>query len=107
MDVNSADITSVLYLPYLSEKYPPKGPTNTSAKLFNPSANPVTVATPNVNKTKSKANNVEIYYLGAPKYKITAFSENYKTAERVLSSSVEKIEKSIRNKGKFAFTKNK
>ena len=55
MDVNSADITSVLYLPYLSEKYPPKGPTNTSAKLFNPSANPVTVATPNVNKTKSNS----------------------------------------------------
>lgn len=61
----------------------------------------------NVNKTKSKVNNVEIYYLGAPKYKITAFSENYKKAEKILSASVEKIEKSLHNKGKFSFTKNK
>ena len=61
----------------------------------------------NVNKTKSKVNNVEIYYLGAPKYKITAFSENYKKAEKILSSSVEKIEKSLHKKGKFSFTKNK
>ena len=61
----------------------------------------------NVNKTKSKVNNVEIYYLGAPKYKITAFSENYKKAEKILSSSVEQIEKSLHKKGKFSFTKNK
>ena len=61
----------------------------------------------NVNKTKSKVNNVEIYYLGAPKYKITAFSENYKKAEKILSSSVEKIEKSLHKKGKFSFTRNK
>lgn len=60
-----------------------------------------------INKTKSKTNNVEIYYLGAPKYKITAFSEKYKKAEKILASSVEKIEKSLHNKGKFSFTKNK
>ena len=55
IEVNPVDITKVLYLPYLSEKYPPKGPTNTSAKLFKPSAKPVTVATPKVTIRKSNS----------------------------------------------------
>ncbi len=39
------------------------------------------------NKTGKK---VEISYLGSPKYKITVYSEDYKSAEKKLSSAVEK-----------------
>ena len=48
---------------------------------------------------------VEISYLGSPKYKITVYSEDYKSAEKKLSSAVEKIKKSIGKKADFSFSK--
>ena len=54
------------------------------------------------NKTGKK---VEISYLGSPKYKITVYSEDYKSAEKKLSSAVEKIKKSIGKKADFSFSK--
>ena len=54
------------------------------------------------NKTGKK---VEISYLGSPKYKITVYSEDYKSAEKKLSSALEKIKKSIGKKADFSFSK--
>ena len=48
---------------------------------------------------------VEISYLGSPKYKITVYSEDYKSAEKMLSSALEKIKKSIGKKAVFSFSK--
>ena len=48
---------------------------------------------------------VEISYLGSPKYKITVYSEDYKSAEKKLSSALEKIKKSIGKKADFSFSK--
>ena len=54
------------------------------------------------NKTGNKIN---ISYLGSPKYKITAYAENYKTAEKKLTAALEKIQKSIGKSGTFSFSK--
>lgn len=54
------------------------------------------------NKTGKR---VEISYLGSPKYKITVYSEDYKSAEKRLSSALEKIKKSIGKKADFSFSK--
>ena len=48
---------------------------------------------------------VEISYLGSPKYKITVYSEDYKKAEKNLTTALEKIKKSIGKKGTFSFSK--
>ena len=56
------------------------------------------------NKTGNKIN---ISYLGSPKYKITAYAENYKTAEKKLTTALEKIQKSIGKNGTFSFSKEK
>ena len=40
------------------------------------------------NKSRNK---LEISYLGSPKYKITVYAEDYKTAEKNLTSALEKI----------------
>ena len=55
--------------------------------------------------TNKSGNEVEICYLGSPKYKITVYSDNYKSAEKRLSSALEKIQKSIGKKGTFSFSK--
>ena len=54
------------------------------------------------NKTGNK---IDISYLGSPKYKITAYAENYKTAEKKLTAALEKIQKSIGKSGTFSFSK--
>lgn len=55
--------------------------------------------------TNKSGNEIEICYLGSPKYKITVYSDNYKSAEKRLSSALEKIQKSIGKKGTFSFSK--
>lgn len=49
---------------------------------------------------------VNVTYLGTPKYRLTIKAENYKVAERALQSSLEKIKGIIeKDKGKFTFTR--
>ncbi len=54
------------------------------------------------NKSRNK---LEISYLGSPKYKITVYAEDYKTAEKNLTSALEKIKKSMGKKALFSFSK--
>ena len=54
------------------------------------------------NKSRNK---LEISYLGSPKYKITVYAEDYKTAEKNLTSALEKIKKSMGKKASFSFSK--
>ena len=54
------------------------------------------------NKSRNK---LEISYLGSPKYKITVYAEDYKTAEKHLTSALEKIKKSMGKKASFSFSK--
>ena len=56
------------------------------------------------NKSRNK---LEISYLGSPKYKITVYAEDYKTAEKNLTSALEKIKKSMGKKASFSFSKEK
>ncbi len=55
-----------------------------------------------LNKERNK---LEISYLGSPKYKITVHAEDYKTAEKNLTSALEKIKKSMGKKASFSFSK--
>ena len=56
------------------------------------------------NKSRNK---LEISYLGSPKYKITVYAEDYKTAEKNLTSALEKIKKSMGKKASFSISKEK
>ena len=48
---------------------------------------------------KNKENNVNISYLGAPKYRITVNSSDFKTAEKTLKPVLEEIEKYVNKTG--------
>ena len=55
---------------------------------------------------KTDQNNVNILYVGAPKYRISVTASDFKSAEKTLKPILEKIEKSIeKNKGDFKFTR--
>ena len=64
-----------------------------------------------IRKTLSDVENVEdakinITYLGAPRYRLSLVSQDFKTAEKSLKPILEKIEKSIKKQnGKYNFTR--
>ena len=54
----------------------------------------------------AKHTTVDITYLGAPKYRLSITSEDFKSAEKLLKPIVEEIDRSIqKNKGSFRFTR--
>jgi translation initiation factor 2 subunit 1 len=56
--------------------------------------------------TKSNPSTISIAYLGAPRYRISVKSENFKIAEKAMAHAIEKIEKGIaKNHGSFNFTR--
>lgn len=55
---------------------------------------------------KMKANNTAITYLGAPRYKFTLTSDNYKDAEKKLHELQSAAEKVIKGKGIFKLERN-
>ena len=64
-----------------------------------------------IQKTLSDAENVEdakieITYLGAPRYRLSLVSQDFKTAEKSLKPILEKIEKSVKKQnGEYNFTR--
>ena len=53
-----------------------------------------------------KKNTVNITYLGAPKYRISVTTSDFKSAEKILKPKLEEIQKSIeKQKGAFKFTR--
>ena len=52
-----------------------------------------------------KNSTIGITYLGAPKYRLSVTSEDFKSAEKTLKPIVAGIQSSIEKKGKFAFTR--
>lgn len=56
-------------------------------------------------KIKTPDARFNIKYLGAPRYGIKVYAEDYKTAEKSLKLIVQKIEGKFKSKGKFAFNK--
>ena len=51
-------------------------------------------------------NGVKILYIGAPKYRISVTSSDFKSAEKTLKPILEHIEKNIgKSKGSFKFTR--
>jgi len=56
--------------------------------------------------TKTNPSKINISYLGAPRYRISVKSENFKIAEKAMSHALEKIEKGTsKNQGSFYFTR--
>lgn len=56
--------------------------------------------------TKSNPSTINVHYLGAPRYRVTIKSENFKTAEKAMAHAIEKIEKGIsKSQGTFKFTR--
>ena len=56
--------------------------------------------------TKSNPSTISIAYLGAPRYRISVKSENFKVAEKAMAHAIEKIEKGIsKNHGSFNLTR--
>ncbi len=56
--------------------------------------------------TKNNPSVISIYYLGAPRYRISVKSENFKIAEKALAHALEKIEKGIaKSQGTYKFTR--
>jgi translation initiation factor 2 subunit 1 len=64
-----------------------------------------------IQKTLSEAENadaaqIEITYLGAPKYRLSLISQDFKSAEKSLKPILEKIEKDVKKQnGKYNFTR--
>ena len=57
-------------------------------------------------KAKNVVEGVEVSYLGAPRYKVTSESADYKSAEEKLSKIVESVKKDVeKGKGFFEFKK--
>ena len=55
---------------------------------------------------RSSRGSVNLIYMGAPRYRLTVRSKNFKLAERLLSSTIERLEGSLRKKGcTFKFTR--
>lgn len=54
----------------------------------------------------TKKSNIQISYLGAPKYRISVTAKDFKSAEKELKPLIENIQKSIeKKKGTFKFTR--
>ena len=64
-----------------------------------------------IQKTLSDAENakdvkIEITYLGAPRYRLSLVSQDFKTAEKSLKPILEKIEKNVKKQnGLYNFTR--
>ena len=55
---------------------------------------------------KTNQDNVNILYIGAPKYRISVTASDFKSAEKTLKPILEDIQKNIeKNKGSFKFTR--
>lgn len=56
--------------------------------------------------TKSELPKVQVTYLGAPKYRLSVISPDFKSAERALKPIIENIQKTIeKSKGTFKFSR--
>jgi len=56
--------------------------------------------------TGDKGKNIQITYLGAPKYRLAVTAQEFKSAEKKLKPILEEIQKEIKNKkGSFKFTR--
>ena len=53
-----------------------------------------------------KGKNIQITYLGAPKYRLSVTAQDFKSAEKIMKPVLEEIQQSIeKKKGSFKFTR--
>jgi translation initiation factor 2 subunit 1 len=59
-----------------------------------------------LNSMKDESKNVQITYLGAPRYRLSVTAQDFKLAEKIMKPVLEEIQQSIeKKKGTFKFTR--
>ena len=75
-------------------------------EITNSSSKGIDIIRENLLKILNKNSSIDITYLGAPKYRLSIVSEDFKTAEKILKPIVDEIELNItKKKGSFKFTR--
>ena len=75
-------------------------------EITNSSSNGIDIIKDNLVEILKKDSKIDITYLGAPKYRLSIISEDFKTAEKILKPIIEEIEaKIVKKNGSFRFTR--
>ncbi len=75
-------------------------------EITNTKSNGVEIIRKNLLDAMKKNSNIDITYLGAPKYRLSIKAEDFKIAEKSLKPIIEEIQKSMEKKnGSFKFTR--
>ena len=75
-------------------------------EITNSSSNGIDIIKDNLVEILKKDSKIDITYLGAPKYRLSIISEDFKTAEKILKPIIQEIEGNIvKKKGSFKFTR--
>lgn len=75
-------------------------------EITNSDSNGIEIIRDNLLQILKKDSNIDITYLGAPKYRLSIIAEDFKTAEKILKPIIQDIEYSItKKKGTFKFSR--
>jgi translation initiation factor 2 subunit 1 len=75
-------------------------------EITNSNSNGIEIIKENLLEILNKNSSIDITYLGAPKYRLSLISSDFKTAEKILKPIIEEIESNMtKKKGSFRFTR--
>ena len=75
-------------------------------EITNSNSNGIEIIKENLLEILNKNSSIDITYLGAPKYRLSLISSDFKTAEKILKPIIEEIESNMtKKKGSFKFTR--
>ena len=75
-------------------------------EITNSSSNGIDIIKDNLVEILKKDSKIDITYLGAPKYRLSIISEDFKSAEKILKPIIQEVEANmIKKKGSFKFAR--